>query len=76
MTIENDDIFFGQTVFVNNVMISTLKNGVQLFQQIFMGLINHEKPLVWWAQHLVQFPHVSFLVCYVLGIARSQIDIK
>jgi hypothetical protein len=41
MTIENDDIFFGQIVFVNNIMISTLKNEVKLFQQLFMGLINH-----------------------------------
>jgi hypothetical protein len=49
-------IFFGQIVFVNNVMISTLKNEVQLFQHLFMGLINHEKPLVWWAQHLVPCP--------------------
>jgi hypothetical protein len=64
-------IFFGQIVFVNNVMISTLKNEVQLFQHLFMGLINHEKPLVWWAQHLVQFPFFFFLVCYVLGIVGS-----
>jgi hypothetical protein len=71
MTIENNDIFFEQIVFVNDVMISTLKNWVQLFQKLFMGLINQEKPLVWWAQHLVQFPHVSFLVCYVLGIFGS-----
>jgi hypothetical protein len=71
MTIENDDVFFGQIMFANNVMISTLKNGVQLFQQLFMGLINHEKPLVWWAQHLLQFSHVYFLVCYVLGIVGS-----
>jgi hypothetical protein len=49
MTIENDGIFFGQIVFINNAMISTLKNEVQLFQKIFMGLINHQKPLVWWA---------------------------
>jgi hypothetical protein len=55
MTIENDDIFFGQIVFVNNVMVSTLKNELQLFQQLFMGLINHEKPLIWWSQHLCNF---------------------
>jgi nitrogen fixation protein len=30
--VEKDDIFFGQIVLVNDVIISTLKNKLQLFQ--------------------------------------------
>jgi hypothetical protein len=34
-----------------------------------------ENPFIW-AKHVVQFPHVSFLVHQVLGIVGSQMEIK
>ncbi len=40
-----------------------------------MQTTNHENPLIWWAQHVVQFPHVSFLAFEVLGIVESHIEI-
>jgi hypothetical protein len=37
---------------------------------------NIENPLVWWANHAMQFFHISFLVHKVLGIVGSQIEIQ
>ncbi len=31
---------------------------------------------MWWATHVVQFPHVSFIAHQVLGIVGSQIETK
>jgi hypothetical protein len=35
-----------------------------------------ENHLIWWAKHNVQFPHVSFLTCQLLGIMGSHIEIN
>jgi hypothetical protein len=57
------------------LFISTLKNKPQLFQCLPMQSTNYEIPLVWWAQHVMQFPHVSFLAFEVLGILGSHVEI-
>jgi hypothetical protein len=41
-----------------------------------MQLVEIENPFIWWAKHVVQFPHVSFLVHQVLDIVGSHIEIK
>jgi hypothetical protein len=51
--------------------MSTLKNELQLYQWLAMQLVEIENPFIWWAKHVVQFPHVSFLVHQVLGIVGS-----
>jgi hypothetical protein len=35
-----------------------------------------ENHLIWWAKHNVQFCHVSFFACQVLGIVGSHIEIN
>ncbi len=62
MIIEEDDVFFGQVVLVNDVTNSILKNELKLFQRLLVRSIDHENPLVWCVKHVVQFSHVSFLV--------------
>jgi len=62
MTIEKDDLFFGQVVLVNDVTNSILKNELKLFQKLLLRSIDHENPLVWWVEHVVQFSHVFFSV--------------
>ncbi len=76
MTIKKDDLFFGQVVFVNDVTDSILKNELKLFQRFLVRSIDHENPLVWWVEHVVQFSHVSFSVHRVFGIVGSHIEIK
>ncbi len=45
VTIENDDLFFGQVVSSDDVIMSTLKNDLQLFQQLFVQLVKTKNPL-------------------------------
>jgi hypothetical protein len=47
-------------VLVNDVTNSILKNELMVFQGLLMWSIDHENPLVWWVEHVVQFSHVSF----------------
>jgi hypothetical protein len=68
--------FFGQVVSSDDVIMSTLKNDLQLFQQLFVQLTKTKNPLLWWANHAMQFPHVFFLVPQVLSIVRFQIKIE
>jgi uncharacterized membrane protein len=35
--------------------------------------IEIENPLLWWANHVMQFPHMFFLACQVMGIISIQI---
>ncbi len=60
MTIEKDDLFFGQVVLVNDVTNSILKSELNLFQRLLVQSIDHENPIVWLVEHVVQFSHVSF----------------
>jgi hypothetical protein len=55
--------------------MSTLKNDLQLFQQLFVQLTKIRNPL-WWANQAMQFPHVFFLVPQVLSILGFQIKIE
>jgi hypothetical protein len=56
VTLEDDDLFFGQVVSSDDVIMSTLKNDLQLFQQLFVQLAKTKNPLLWWANHAMQFP--------------------
>jgi hypothetical protein len=47
--------------------MSTLQNELQLYWWLFMWPSEIENPLIWWANHGVQFPHVSFLAHQVIG---------
>ncbi len=76
VTIEDDDFFFGQVVSSDDVIMSTLKNDLQLFQQLFVQLTKAKNPLLWWANHAMQFLNVFFLVPQVLSIVRFQIKIE
>ncbi len=76
VTIEDGDLFFGQVVSSDDVIMSTLKNDLQLFQQLFVQLTKIKNPLLWWANHAMQFPHGFFLVPQVLSILGFQIKIE
>jgi len=41
-----------------------------------MQPVKIENLFIWWAKHVVQFPHVSFLAHQVLGIVGLHIEIK
>jgi hypothetical protein len=49
----DDDSFFGDILSKANVIMSTLKNELHLFQQLFVQLIKIENPLQWWEKHIV-----------------------
>ncbi len=76
ITIEDDDYLFGHIVFIDDAIMSTLKNELQTLQQLCVRSTKIKNPLVWWATYVMQFPHVSFLAHQVLGIVGSQIEIK
>jgi hypothetical protein len=35
-----------------------------------------EDPLKWWKAHEVQFLVIGYLACQILGIVKSQIEVK
>lgn len=45
ITKKDDDSFFGDIVSKANVIMTTLKNELHLFQQLFVQLIEIENPL-------------------------------
>ncbi len=67
IVVEDEDLFFGQIVSNDDVIMSTLKNELQLYQR----LIDIKNLLIWWAKHVMQISHVSFLAHQVLGIVGS-----
>jgi hypothetical protein len=76
IVVEDEDLFFGQIVSNDDVIMSTLKNELQLYQQLVVRLVDIENLLIWWAKHVMQFSHVSFLAHQVLGIVGSKIKIE
>jgi len=76
ITLEDNYCFFGQIVFVDVVIMSTLKNELQIFLCLCVRLIETTNPLGWWARHLMQFPHVSFFACQVFDIIVSYLLLK
>ncbi len=76
VTIEDGDLFFGRVVSSDDVIMSTLKNDLQLFQQLLVQLTKIKNTFLWWANHAMQFLHVFFLVPQVLSIVRFQIKIE
>ncbi len=56
--VEDDDSFFGQIVFNDDVIMFTLRNELQLFQWLHMGSTKIENALVCRSQHVVQFSHM------------------
>jgi hypothetical protein len=75
-TLKDDYCFFGQIVFVDDAIMSTLKNELHIFQWLCVQPTKTKNFLVWWVAHVVKFPHVSFLFCQVLGIVGSYIETK
>ncbi len=71
IVIEGDDLFFGHILSNDDVIMSTLNNELQLYQRLVVQPIEIENPLIWWAKHVVQFPHVSFLTHQILDIVGS-----
>ncbi len=63
--------FLGQIVLNDDVIMSTLKNELQLYQQLVVRLVEIENTLIWWAKHVMQFSNVFLLACQVLGIVGS-----
>jgi hypothetical protein len=49
----DDDTSFRDIVSKASVIMSTLKNEVDLFQQLFVQLIEIENPLQWWEKDIV-----------------------
>jgi hypothetical protein len=50
IVVEDEDLFFGQIVSNDDVIMSTLKNELQLYQQ----LVDIENLLIWWEKHVIQ----------------------
>ncbi len=74
--VEDDDNFFRQNIFNDDAIMSIVRNEMHLFHRLSVGPMEIKNPLQWWANHAMQFPHVSFLACYMLGIVGSQIEIE
>jgi hypothetical protein len=54
MTIEDNDCSFGQVVFINDVNCNHFNfEKWNTPKRLLMQLIDHENPLVWWAQYVV-----------------------
>jgi hypothetical protein len=53
ITKKDHDSFFGDIVSKANVIMSTLKTELHLFQQLFVQLIEIENPLQSWEKHIV-----------------------
>jgi uncharacterized CHY-type Zn-finger protein len=68
MTIEEKDFFFGQVVLLDDVIISISKNELHYFD----GYLCHQQitknPLIWWAQHEMEFLHVFFWLIKCLAL--------
>jgi hypothetical protein len=68
---KDDYLFFRHIISPNDVIMSTLKNELQLFQRLYVWLITNKKPL-WFGSNF----HMSFLSYQVLGIVSSHIEIE
>ncbi len=55
-----DDNFFGQNIFNDDAIMSTVRNELHLFHQLNVGPVEIKNLLQWWANHAMQFPHVFF----------------
>jgi hypothetical protein len=75
VVVENDN-FFGQNIFNDDAIMSTVRNESHLFHRLNVGPVEIKNPLQWWANHVMQFPHVFFLARLMLKIVGSQIEIK
>ncbi len=49
---------------------------LSLFKRLSVSPTICVDPLAWWRIHETQFPNVSFLAKYILGILGSQIEIE
>jgi len=74
IVVEDDDNFFGQNIYNDDAIMSTVRNELHLFHRLSVGPVEIENLLLWWANHVMQFSHVYFLACQVLGIVGSQIE--
>jgi len=73
---KDDDNFFGQNIYNDDAIMSTVRNELHLFCWLSVGPTEIENFLRWWANHAMQFPHVSILACQMLGIVGFQIETK
>ncbi len=48
--IEDNDYFFGHIVFIDDAIMSTLNNELQILQQL---CVTTKNPLVWWATYVM-----------------------
>jgi hypothetical protein len=71
-----DDNFFGQNIFNDDVIMSTVRNELHLLHWLSVGPVQIKNPMQWWANHAMQFPHVFFLAHFMLEILGSQIEIS
>jgi hypothetical protein len=69
--VEDDDCFLWAIFFVDDAIMSIMKNELQIFRRLCVKLIETINPLGWWAIHSVKFSHVSLLACHVFGIIGS-----
>lgn len=65
ITKKDDDSLFGDIVLKANLIMSTLKNELHLFQQLFVQLIEIENPLECWEKHNV------ISTCFFLGSSSA-----
>jgi hypothetical protein len=56
--------------------MSTLKNELQLYWWLSIWPTKIENAIIWWANHAMQCPHVSFLVHQIFNIVGSKIKIE
>lgn len=75
MVVENDDLFFGQIVPSDDIIISTLKNDLHIYPQLSMCPTKMENLIVWWVNHeLCNFPMLisSFVKSLALWDHKSK----
>jgi hypothetical protein len=76
--IEEDNILDNFEMIANTIepSMNLINRELLIFKHYLVDVENIKCPLQWWEKHENMFPRVGFCAKQILGILRSQIEIK